>query len=178
MRGACLGKRARFDEFSYLRPTIGPIAQSIDDCILGLKVQLDSKAHEFDPLQPPQTWNQAKFEMASGEETIGQIKIGILQESPFLPVSDAVRRAMKETERSLKELGYLVVPYFLTDEVWKQGMDLMMSLVANGYLSQLLSDIDDECETLSPSLGSLSHHYKLGKVSKAMNSLIYSHVLG
>jgi hypothetical protein len=43
----------------------------------------------------------------------------MLQESSLLPISDSIKRAMKLTSKALKEIGYNVVPYFLTDDVWE-----------------------------------------------------------
>lgn len=70
-------------------------------------------------------------------------KVGILQESPFLPVSDATRRAVKETERALKTIGYNVVPFFLTNEVWDQARDYIMSMLSNGICPELFSQMED-----------------------------------
>ena len=55
---------------------------------------------------------------------------------------------MKETERYLKEIGYKVVPYFLTDEVWDQGRDYMNAVLSNGYLEGVLRDVSTDGETL------------------------------
>jgi Asp-tRNA(Asn)/Glu-tRNA(Gln) amidotransferase A subunit family amidase len=38
-----------------------------------------------------------------------KIKVGILKETPFLPVSKSTHRAMEITEKALKEEGYDVV---------------------------------------------------------------------
>ena len=83
-----------------------------------------------------------------GEEGRNQIKIGILQESISLPLSDATKRAIKITELKLRELGYLVVPFFLTDEVWQQARDFQMLLMANSYLKNLFTEAENECESL------------------------------
>jgi hypothetical protein len=80
-------------------------------------------------------------------DEVQQVKIGILQESPFLPLSDSVKRAIKQTERSLKDMGYYVVPFFLTDEVWAQARQYMNAIVANGFLDKILKDLEIECES-------------------------------
>ena len=82
------------------------------------------------------------------EEGRNLIKIGILQESINLPLSDASKRAIKITEQKLRELGYLVVPFFLTDEVWQQARDFHMLLMANTYLKNLFTEAENECESL------------------------------
>ena len=60
-----------------------------------------------------------------------------------MPTSDAVRRAVKETEKALRELGYNVVPFFLTDEVWDLGRELEMAITANGIISDLMEEVKD-----------------------------------
>ena len=60
-----------------------------------------------------------------------------------MATSDAVRRAVKETERALRELGYNVVPFFLTDEVWDLGRELEMAITANGIISDLMEEVKD-----------------------------------
>jgi hypothetical protein len=47
-----------------------------------------------------------------------------------------MKRAMKETERRLREMGYEVVPFFLTDDVWNQGRDFMFCSLANGIIPE------------------------------------------
>eukprot|EP00356_Strombidium_inclinatum_P009668 CAMPEP_0170507964 /NCGR_PEP_ID=MMETSP0208-20121228/60730_1 /TAXON_ID=197538 /ORGANISM="Strombidium inclinatum, Strain S3" /LENGTH=125 /DNA_ID=CAMNT_0010790537 /DNA_START=132 /DNA_END=506 /DNA_ORIENTATION=+ len=59
-----------------------------------------------------------------------------------------MKRAMKETERHLRELGYKVVPFFLTDEVWDQGRDYMNAALCNGFLEGVVRDMSSEGETL------------------------------
>ena len=48
---------------------------------------------------------------------------------------------MKQTEQALRELGYNVVPFFFTDEVWDVGRDLAMSMAANGLISDLMDEV-------------------------------------
>jgi len=57
--------------------------------------------------------------LTPGGDENTKIKIGMLQESPFLPSGSAVKRAMYQTEMTLRKQGYDVVPFFLTDEVWE-----------------------------------------------------------
>ena len=59
---------------------------------------------------------------------------------------------MKETKKALKELGYNVIPFFLTDEVWDNARDLVASMTANGIFPGILEDIENEAETLQDNL--------------------------
>ena len=52
----------------------------------------------------------------------------------MMPVSESVKRAMAETEQTLKQLGYKVVPFFLTNEVWDNARDYMMAILATGMM--------------------------------------------
>ena len=99
------------------------MASSADDLILGFKAQVGKSAIDLNPFMTPCPWNEQKFLQMTEEEERNKIKIGILQESINLPLSDATKRAIKKSEQKLRELGYLVVPFFLTDEVWQQARD-------------------------------------------------------
>jgi hypothetical protein len=44
-------------------------------------------------------------------------------------------------------MGYYVVPFFLTDEVWEQGRIYMNAIIANGFTKGLIKDLEIECET-------------------------------
>ena len=59
-----------------------------------------------------------------------------------------MKRAMKETERRLREMGYEVVPFFLTDDVWNQGRDFMFSSLRNGIIPESFTEATNECETI------------------------------
>ena len=44
-------------------------------------------------------------------------------------------------------MGYYVVPFFLTDEVWDQARTYMNAIIANGFTVSMLKDLEIECET-------------------------------
>ena len=44
-------------------------------------------------------------------------------------------------------MGYYVVPFFLTDEVWEQGRNYMNAIIANGFTEKMLKELDNACET-------------------------------
>ena len=74
--------------------------------------------------------------------------IGFLQESPLLPVSPSVRRAMKMAKDALQERGFKVVPFELTAVEWQEGRDFMQGIMTNGITPRILIDLAQECETL------------------------------
>ena len=52
------------------------------------------------------------------------------------------------TEMALRKQGYEVVPFFLTDDVWQQGRDLMNSIQANGVTPSIIRDAERNYESL------------------------------
>ena len=69
----------------HFTATAGPLARSVRDCIEFFKVQCDEKGYLLDPFQQPSVYRKDMFdEMISNKSNI---KIGILKETPFLPVS-------------------------------------------------------------------------------------------
>ena len=70
------------------------------------------------------------------------VKIGILEESPFLPCTEPVKRAINIVKKGLREMGYNVVPFFLTDEVWDNARDLMAAMTANGICPGIFEEIE------------------------------------
>lgn len=116
--GISFPNRVRYESFNHLQFTTGPIGTSVSDCVLGTKVQLDADVQFADPNLKPSEWNEDAFLAAQDVSDI-KPKIGILQDSPFLPTGAAVKRAVYYAEFTLKRLGYEVVPFFLTDEVWR-----------------------------------------------------------
>lgn len=67
----------------------------------------------------------------------------MLQESPLLPVSPSVKRAMLEAKEALEDFGFEVVPFTLTDEEWKDSRDYMQGLMTNGVAPNSLKDIEE-----------------------------------
>ena len=51
----------RFHGFKGLEPVIGPIASTVDDCVLGMKVQFDKNIHLLDPERTPTEWNEEMY---------------------------------------------------------------------------------------------------------------------
>lgn len=62
----------------------------------------------------------------------------MLQESPLLPVSASVRRAMREAKEALEDFGFEVVPFNLTDQEWKDSRDFMQGIMTNGVMPDSL----------------------------------------
>ena len=69
-----------------------------------MKIALDPKINTLDPFCGPSPWNNEQFNSISNSKK--NLKVGILNDSPLFPCSDAVKRAMKLTETALIDLGY------------------------------------------------------------------------
>jgi len=54
-------RKNRFQSFRNILPCIGPIAATIDDCILAFKVQCSEKSNQLDPLQTPSVFDEKLF---------------------------------------------------------------------------------------------------------------------
>ena len=119
---------------------------SVDDLVVGMKVQSDPEVHKDDPLTTPFPWKEDNFQMVQ-EEDKSTIKIGILQESAFIPCSTAVKRGMQITEQALRDLGYKVEPFYFEDDTWRECTDIFMSCVCNGNTPGLIEEFTRECKT-------------------------------
>ena len=73
-------------------------------------------------------------------------KIGILEESSFLPVSDAVRRAMKLAKEALQRQGYDVVSFKVTEEEFMLSNKLLIGIVGTGFVPHMVRDLVDNGE--------------------------------
>ena len=163
-KGIGFPNKIRFNKFDHIKSTAGPIASCVDDCILAFKAQEDIEISQKDPFQSSHVWNEEMFQeiLTPGGDENQKIKIGMLQESPFLPSGSAVKRAMYQTEMTLRKQGYDVVPFFLTDEVWEQARDFMAAMEANGNASLILSDAHSNYENLTGHLADVQNELEGG----------------
>jgi hypothetical protein len=58
------------------------MGSSVDDCIIGMRVQCDTDIHLYDPLTTPSPFREEEFNLVQEEPE--KIKIGVLRESNFL----------------------------------------------------------------------------------------------
>ena len=77
-----------------------------------------------------------------------KIKIGILNESSHIPVSQSVKRAMLIAEKALGDIGYQIVRFNIDDEFWTKGREFFMGMAANGTTPPMVDDFKRECETM------------------------------
>ena len=89
-----------------------------------------------------------------------------------------MKRAMKETERRLRELGYEVVPFFLTDDVWNQGRDFMFSSIANGIIPEAFKEANSSCETIQLNIWPINFLLQIGSITRFFVDFIMKYFLG
>ena len=80
------------------------------------------------------------------QEDKSKIKVGILKETPFLPVSNSTLRAMDLTEKALIEEGYIVVKFEITADEYSLARDSLVAMVINGTAWDLSNDFDQNGE--------------------------------
>ena len=91
-RGSAPARKNRFSAFNHIYSVVGPMGSSVEDCIIGMRVQCDTDIHLYDPLTTPSPFREEEFNLVQDEPE--KIKIGVLRESNFLQCSKAVKRAM------------------------------------------------------------------------------------
>lgn len=156
-RGISFANKLRFNRFDEAQPCAGPMGSSVDDCVLGFRAMTDYtkvRMKSEDVFQAELPWNQEMFDQVQNPQMDSTpepapIKIGMLQESPFVPIGPSTKRAMYLMEMTLRKLGFEVVPFFLTDDVWQQGRDFMHAIQANGVTPKIMKDAQLNYEALS-----------------------------
>lgn len=77
-----------------------------------------------------------------------KIKIGVLDYSSLLDVSDAVKRAMKMSEDALRKIGYDVVPVKFDQKIFDKARTSIMGVFANSLYHGVIRDFHIEGETM------------------------------
>jgi Asp-tRNA(Asn)/Glu-tRNA(Gln) amidotransferase A subunit family amidase len=83
------------------------------------------------------------------ESDHSKIKVGILKETPFLPVSDTVKRAIDMTKKALEDEGYQVVEFEITPEEFAFSRNALIAMVINGTVWDLCKDFYKNGERLT-----------------------------
>mmetsp|Transcript_16028 Transcript_16028/g.24875 ORF Transcript_16028/g.24875 Transcript_16028/m.24875 type:complete len:479 (+) Transcript_16028:495-1931(+) len=152
-KGLNVARKHQFDGFNHLQPTLGPMAKSIDDLVVGMRVQSNPTIHHLDPFTGPCPWNSETFTSVqkSGGEGSPKIKVGLHYGNTMMPVSKSVRRALDLAKDKLTDLGYEVVPFEITEDMYKNCRDILLTIIANGVFDNTVNDIENAYE--SPPFG-------------------------
>jgi Asp-tRNA(Asn)/Glu-tRNA(Gln) amidotransferase A subunit family amidase len=75
-------------------------------------------------------------------------KVGILVETPFLPVSASVKRAIGLARQALVDEGFEVVNVEISPEEYAEGRNILVSMVASGESPAMLRDFESSGEEL------------------------------
>ena len=94
-------------------------------------------------------------------EDHSKIKVGLLTETPFLPVSKSVKRAIGMAKKALQDEGYEVIEITFSPEDYATGRNLLIGMVATGAGPGLLEDLDKTGEALT--LGTWSNLFLLNR---------------
>jgi Asp-tRNA(Asn)/Glu-tRNA(Gln) amidotransferase A subunit family amidase len=75
------------------------------------------------------------------------MKVGILTETPYLPVSKAVKRAMSISRKALIKAGYQVVDINVDPKDYAEGRMLVLEMVINISAKLMFKSYDKAGET-------------------------------
>jgi len=126
---------------THFRVTPGPLAHSTRDCIEVFKILSNYEdIHYVDPFQPSLPFKEGKFKEMLDDKS--KIKVGILSETPFLPVSKSVKRAIEMTKKALVEEGYEVVDFKVTPEEFAQGRNFTLEMITGATAGLLCKDFE------------------------------------
>jgi Asp-tRNA(Asn)/Glu-tRNA(Gln) amidotransferase A subunit family amidase len=67
-------------------------------------------------------------------------KIGMLVETPYLPVSKATKRAMSLARKALEDEGYQVVDINVDPKDYEEGRKLTIEIVCNMFAKEINRD--------------------------------------
>jgi hypothetical protein len=76
-----------------------------------------------------------------------------------MPVSDAVRRAVKIAEDALIRLGYEVIHLNINEELYQKTIACFWTLLSNGTIGQLNNDFKQEAEPLSNAIKATNFYF-------------------
>jgi hypothetical protein len=97
---------------------------------------------------------------------VPKLKIGILKESSFLPCSDSVKRAMKIAEKAARDLGYDVVEFSYSQDVWRWSMDYQVGLLSNGDVPMMIDEVNGAGESWLPAMKKNADLLKMGSLMR------------
>lgn len=167
----------RFCSAKHMDTSIGPMGTSVDDLITAMEVLADPKVNYYDPFCAPVKWDSSKIEQVLDPANAKNIKIGILRESSFMPVSLSTTRAIKMTEDALKEFGCQVEEVSFSSDVFMEASDIYMGVLANTSGPAHYEALLEECETLVKPLEGLGLILNSGWTFRKFLDFLLVHVM-
>mmetsp|Transcript_10395 Transcript_10395/g.15982 ORF Transcript_10395/g.15982 Transcript_10395/m.15982 type:complete len:199 (+) Transcript_10395:553-1149(+) len=79
--------------FGHFKAAAGPLAHSVQDCVEFFKLLCQGKSEEETPFLATTSFKDDKYKSVLDNRS--GLKIGYIEEIPYLPVSPAVKRAMR-----------------------------------------------------------------------------------
>jgi len=148
MKGVPGARRHRHKAPGHLDSVIGPMGASVDDMIIQSEVIFHPKVHYHDPFRTPMPMDHTKLEYMQNPQNFKKIKIGIIDYSDFLDVSDSVKRAMNEAKDALIKVGYEVVPFKFEKHIWEGATKCFMGIVGQNASESIGKEFAQECEPM------------------------------
>ena len=134
--------------YHAIQPVVGPIAKTVRDLNLMMKVLSSEKIrtfgpHEGDPYYKYTPWNDEEFN-STYKKNIGYIK-----SHPYFPASTANQRAVEIAVQALKELGHEVIEVELP--AFQELSDLLVKDVFSSNLKDIINGLNNEdpCDKLA-----------------------------
>jgi Asp-tRNA(Asn)/Glu-tRNA(Gln) amidotransferase A subunit family amidase len=81
-RGSAPPRKIRYNAFNHIYSVVGPMGSSVEDLIIGMRVQCDTDINLYDPLTTPSPFREDEMLQVYNEPE--RVKIGILRENNFL----------------------------------------------------------------------------------------------
>jgi len=99
----------------------GPLARTVADLDLAMRVLAAPGQEVADPDVPPVPW------LAYGDVDLASLRVGLYEDDGFFPASPALRRAVREGADALRARGVTVVPFSPPDI--QEAMALFFSIL-------------------------------------------------
>ncbi|KAK6178966.1 hypothetical protein SNE40_011433 [Patella caerulea] len=90
---------------THVKPSGGPMANSVDGVVLAMKVLLDDTLFTLDPFVPPLKFNTKVYESKK------PLRIGYYTDDGIITPVPACVRAVHEAKQALEKLGHTMVPF-------------------------------------------------------------------
>ncbi|CDW81886.1 UNKNOWN [Stylonychia lemnae] len=141
--------------FKDIDASPGPLANSVDDLVIGFKIQINDKISEIDHRVEKSNFDNESFQQAQQNK----IKIGIVKSFETVPVSKAMIRVMTETEDMLIKLGYEVITTEISYEELMNVRRVFLGLILGHFMAPSIKEMFDQFDEPLESYKFLYNYY-------------------